>query len=241
MPWLPLPLLLFIVWTVERRRKDREKKLKKKKKTTYYCCRAVEGWSFMSFEAGDVVAVIYSFHYQGLTTLLVSNRHHTDLHTLEITECLYFTRFWWARGAGHFKFSKVQFWPQGLNVNAAQGLYQRLRCRWPLETDTHTYTWPHTHTHTLDYLNLLYFSFPVLTVKCRRGGSGESGKVFSSWTCELKLGLYTPLSPQHFLLCLTLSFCVSICSTLFGLQPLFFPSDLACFSWITLSLIPLST
>lgn len=39
----------------------------------------------MSFEAGDVVAVIYSFHYQGFTTLLVPNRHHTDLHTLEIT------------------------------------------------------------------------------------------------------------------------------------------------------------
>lgn len=31
----------------------------------------------MSFEARDVVAVIYSFHYQGYTTLLDPNRHHT--------------------------------------------------------------------------------------------------------------------------------------------------------------------
>lgn len=35
----------------------------------------------MSFEAGDVVAVIYSFHYQGFTTQLDPIRQHTDLHT----------------------------------------------------------------------------------------------------------------------------------------------------------------
>lgn len=51
------------------------------KRTTRFCCQAVVGSSFMSFEAWDVVVVIYSFYYQDFTTLLVPNRHHT----LEIT------------------------------------------------------------------------------------------------------------------------------------------------------------
>lgn len=39
----------------------------------------------MSFEAGDVVRVIYSFHYQGFTTLLGPNRLPTGLHTVEVS------------------------------------------------------------------------------------------------------------------------------------------------------------
>lgn len=68
-----------VVYRVNEKEKILRRNVKKKK--ACFCCQAVVGWSFMSFEARDVVAVIYSFHYQDFTTLLVPNRHLTDLHT----------------------------------------------------------------------------------------------------------------------------------------------------------------
>lgn len=52
----------------EKKRSREEMKKTKRKKSECFCCQAVVGWNFMSFEAGDVVAVIYSFHYQDFTT-----------------------------------------------------------------------------------------------------------------------------------------------------------------------------
>lgn len=65
---------------------EKEKILRRNlKKETMFLLSGCCGLSFMSFEARDVVAVIYSFHYQDFTTLLVPDRPYTDLHTFEIT------------------------------------------------------------------------------------------------------------------------------------------------------------
>lgn len=76
------------------------------------CC----GLEFMSFEARDipVVAVIYSFHYQGFNTMLVPSRHYTDPHThsgmrytlVEACDC---ARLWLDCGAKQLSFFFLLF------------------------------------------------------------------------------------------------------------------------------------
>ncbi len=76
----PATAVVYSVNACKEKKRSSEETLKKKQ-TACFCCQAVVGWSFMSFEAGDVVVVIYSFHYQGFTPLLVPNRHTTHTHT----------------------------------------------------------------------------------------------------------------------------------------------------------------